>query len=189
MITDVVDRWHRYVTGAAPEALDELLADDVVFYSPVVFTPQRGKDITRLYLQAAAQALPGDGTDGGSFRYTKRVLDGDVAVLEFETRDARVDAELSGRSQAWRERCRYSRPRSWSRPVGRCFSMSESRTSGVTCALRARYTSRCGSCRRRPTGCPGTASSPASATSVRGPRLWRRRWSAPATTRSTSPVA
>ena len=80
MIDDVIARWHRYMDGELPGGLDELLADDVVFYSPVVFTPQRGKEITTLYLAGASQVLGGD-----SFRYTKEVLAGDTAVLEFET--------------------------------------------------------------------------------------------------------
>ena len=37
-----------------------------------------------MYLQAAAQTLPGDPADG-AFRYTKQVLAGHVAMLEFET--------------------------------------------------------------------------------------------------------
>ena len=101
MIEHVIDQWHRHMKGELPGGLDELLDDDVVFYSPIVFTPQRGKAVTSLYLEAAAVALPGDlasGTppdetsgssssreDGGAFRYTKKVLDGDTAVLEFET--------------------------------------------------------------------------------------------------------
>ena len=98
MIEHVVEQWHRYLQGELPGGLDELLDDDVVFYSPIVFTPQRGKAVTMLYLQAAAVALPGESeaagtpdgastSDGGdrAFRYTKKVLDGDTAVLEFET--------------------------------------------------------------------------------------------------------
>ena len=85
MIDDVIARWHRWMSGELPGGLDELLADDVVFYSPVVFTPQRGKEITTRYLEAAGVALPGDATGEGAFRYTKQVLAGDVAVLEFET--------------------------------------------------------------------------------------------------------
>ena len=101
MIEHVIDQWHRYMKGELPGGLDELLDDDVVFYSPIVFTPQRGKAVTSLYLQAAAAALPGepdsgrpaDATSeasssragGGAFCYTKKVLDGDTAVLEFET--------------------------------------------------------------------------------------------------------
>jgi hypothetical protein len=93
MIEAVIERWHRFMRGEDPGALDELLADDVVFYSPVVYTPQQGKAITTLYLTAAGQALPGSepstGADGkatgGRFRYTKQVVAGDTAVLEFET--------------------------------------------------------------------------------------------------------
>lgn len=95
-IHDVIHRWHEYMRGNLPGGLDELLHDDVVFLSPVVFTPQRGKAITTLYLEAAAKALPGDtassvsqaiadGGSGGGFRYVKEVLDGHTAMLEFET--------------------------------------------------------------------------------------------------------
>ena len=84
MIEQVVERWHRFITGTLSEGLDTLLADDVVFYSPIVYTPQRGKAVTTMYLNAAAQTLPGDGGDG-AFRYTKQVLADNVAVLEFET--------------------------------------------------------------------------------------------------------
>jgi len=46
---------HLHLRGELPGGLDELLDDDVVFYSPIVFTPQRGKAITARYLEAAAQ--------------------------------------------------------------------------------------------------------------------------------------
>jgi hypothetical protein len=93
-IERVVESWHAYLRGELPGGLDELLDDDVVLYSPIVFSPQRGKAITTLYLQAATQTFPGDqatdGTEEGdfpkrSFQYTKSVLAGDNAVLEFET--------------------------------------------------------------------------------------------------------
>ena len=83
MIDDVIARWHRYLAGELPGGLDELLADDVVFYSPVVYTPQRGKPVTTQYLEAASRALAGG--PGALFQYTKQVLSGDTAVLEFET--------------------------------------------------------------------------------------------------------
>jgi hypothetical protein len=93
MIEHVVAQWHAHLRGDLPGGLDELLDDEVVFYSPVVFTPQRGKEISSLYLRAAAQTFPGDGaksspegTDlGESFHYTKTVLDDDTAIMEFET--------------------------------------------------------------------------------------------------------
>jgi hypothetical protein len=91
MIEGVVERWHQHLRGELPGGLDELLADDVVFYSPIVYTPQKGKAITKLYLEAAAATLPGEAptagetSPGGGFRYTKQVASGDTAVLEFET--------------------------------------------------------------------------------------------------------
>lgn len=90
MIHDVIERWHLHMRGQLPGGLDELLDDDVVFYSPIVYTPQAGKAITTLYLSAAGQTLPGEktsstGDSSKGFRYTKQVLSGDTAVLEFET--------------------------------------------------------------------------------------------------------
>jgi len=101
VIADVVSRWHAFMRGELPGGLDTLLDDEVVFYSPIVFTPQHGKQITSLYLSAAAQTFGGDGGDGGvggtttadgddgdhpgRFRYTKSVLGDDTAMLEFET--------------------------------------------------------------------------------------------------------
>lgn len=98
MIETVIERWHAHLRGELPGGLDELLDDDVVFYSPIVFTPQEGKALTTMYLQAASQTLPGDGAPAlasaegegpsdrpGRFRYTKQVMSGDTAVLEFET--------------------------------------------------------------------------------------------------------
>ena len=78
--------------GELANGLDVLLDDDVVFYSPIVYTPQVGKEITKLYLQAAGQTLPGENSSPQNtndslkrFRYTKEVLAGNTAVLEFET--------------------------------------------------------------------------------------------------------
>ncbi|MEM9465817.1 MAG: nuclear transport factor 2 family protein [Actinomycetota bacterium] len=93
-IHDVLDRWHQHLRGQLPDGLDALLHEDCVFYSPVVFSPQRGREISKLYLSAAANVLPGEdapappptGGDGhGSFRYTKKIAEGHHAMLEFET--------------------------------------------------------------------------------------------------------
>jgi hypothetical protein len=97
MIEPVIEKWHAHMRGQLPGGLDELLDDDVVFYSPIVYTPQVGKAITKLYLQAAGQTLPGEPGDkapsaatgsaapAAGFHYTKIVMTGDTAVLEFET--------------------------------------------------------------------------------------------------------
>lgn len=75
-----IARWHKLVESRDESGLDELLADDVVFHSPVVHTPQRGKKLTRMYLSAAVMVLGGD-----SFRYVREVVQGGHAILEFET--------------------------------------------------------------------------------------------------------
>lgn len=95
MIHTVMDNWNAHLRGDYPGGLDELLHDDCVFWSPIVFTGQRGKELTKLYLGAAGNVLPGDesaapsasssGAGDGTFRYVKKVLDGNHAVLEFET--------------------------------------------------------------------------------------------------------
>ena len=71
-------RWHAVVTSKNPALLDDLLADDVVFRSPAVFTPQEGKVLTASYLSAALTVL------GPSLRYVSQWHDQASAVLEFE---------------------------------------------------------------------------------------------------------
>jgi hypothetical protein len=77
-----IGRWHRHIAKELDGGLEAMLHPDVVFFSPVVFTPQVGRDITMLYLGAAEATL---GAPETGFRYTKQVLDGHQAVLEFET--------------------------------------------------------------------------------------------------------
>lgn len=78
--THPIHRWHQMVAARDPRALDSLLADDAVFHSPVVHTPQRGKRITALYLRAAFEVF-----FGGEFRYVREIIGTHDAVLEFET--------------------------------------------------------------------------------------------------------
>jgi hypothetical protein len=77
-LQQVLDRWHDIMSTGSHDALFELLHPDCVFWSPVVHTPQRGRDITFAYLSAAQKAFSDD------FHYVRKVLDGDNAVLEFE---------------------------------------------------------------------------------------------------------
>jgi hypothetical protein len=90
VIDETIERWHRHLRGDLIGGLDELLHDDVVFYSPVVFTAQRGKDVTKLYLEAAGATFGGDtadspGSSESKFRYVNETMSGNRAVLEFET--------------------------------------------------------------------------------------------------------
>ena len=91
---NAIEKWHDIMKSGgsnAKEKLDNLLHDDVVFYSPVVFTPQKGKEITKLYLAAASGVFSTDKKNPNSekkeskFKYVKEVVTGNTACLEFET--------------------------------------------------------------------------------------------------------
>ena len=75
---NVIDQWHDAMAHGTTEGLYDLLAPDCVFWSPVVHTPQAGRDVTYIYLSAAGQVFD------RNFRYVREVRDGDSAVLEFE---------------------------------------------------------------------------------------------------------
>ena len=79
MSSDPIAIWHRLVKARDVQGLDELLAADAVFYSPVVHTPQVGKAITKKYLTAAFHVFFNE-----SFRYVRELGDKRDAVLEFE---------------------------------------------------------------------------------------------------------
>lgn len=71
-------RWHELVEKADAAGIPALLAEDVVFHSPVVHTPQNGKKIVSRYLAAAFGVFV-----GRSFRYVREVASGHEVVLEF----------------------------------------------------------------------------------------------------------
>lgn len=90
-----MERWHQHLGGQLDGGLDAVLHPDVTFISPVVFTPQEGIEITKMYLMAAGGTLGGgnkereereaDEAEGKGFRYTKKIMQGHHAMLEFET--------------------------------------------------------------------------------------------------------
>ena len=75
-----VDAWHKLVREQNAAGVPFLLADDVVFYSPVVHAPQIGRNITSLYLMAAFKVF-----FNPSFRYVREIRGSNDAMLEFET--------------------------------------------------------------------------------------------------------
>jgi SnoaL-like domain len=79
MRSDPIETWHRIARQRDAEGLDALLADEAVFHSPVVHTPQAGKLITKKYLAAAFQVF-----FNASFRYVREWRGDRNAVLEFE---------------------------------------------------------------------------------------------------------
>ena len=89
-----VKNWHSAMKSKDAEIWDELLGEDVVFYSPVVFTPQKGKKITMMYLMAATSVFGIADVDSEStrdaqteskFRYVNEIIGENSAVLEFES--------------------------------------------------------------------------------------------------------
>jgi hypothetical protein len=77
---DTIAAWHDLVRRRSGDDLDALLADDVVFHSPIVHTPQVGKALTAMYLTAALQVIANDG-----FTYVREIVGPRDAALEFQT--------------------------------------------------------------------------------------------------------
>jgi len=79
MTVTALDKWYGYMKSHDRAALWDLLHPDAVFESPVVHTPQRGRDITFKYLSGAEKVLGGPG-----FKYVGEWHSDNGAVLEFE---------------------------------------------------------------------------------------------------------
>ena len=75
-----ITAWHQIVGARDARGLDALLADSVVFHSPVMHTPQAGKALTARYLLAAMDTLCNP-----SFRYVREIVGEHEAALEFES--------------------------------------------------------------------------------------------------------
>lgn len=71
--------WHAYMQSHDRAALAALIAEDAVFHSPVVHTPQAGKAKVLAYLGAAGGVF-----GNGTFRYVREIAEGDNVMLEFE---------------------------------------------------------------------------------------------------------
>lgn len=78
MTNEKLARWHQVLKSRDPQQLNALIADEAVFHSPLVHTPQQGKALTTAYLTAALYVLAND-----SFHYVREVSEGDHSILEF----------------------------------------------------------------------------------------------------------
>jgi hypothetical protein len=79
MIPATLSTWHELVRTRNMQDIGSLLADNVVFHSPVVHTPLAGKTITLQYLTAAFHVFFND-----SFRYVRELTGPRDAALEFQ---------------------------------------------------------------------------------------------------------
>ena len=91
---EAVKIWHQAMKSKDASIWNELLDDDVVFHSPVVFTPQKGKKITMMYLMAATgvfgsadkeTGLSESTQTGSKFHYINEIVGENSALLEFES--------------------------------------------------------------------------------------------------------
>src|SRR5215212_2007590 len=78
MMINPIEAWRRLVADKDVTGVDSLLAENVVFHSPVVDTPQSGRAITRQYLAAVFDIFAKH-----SFRYVREVVGEHDAILEF----------------------------------------------------------------------------------------------------------
>ena len=74
----MIDRWLDVIENGQTAGLDDMLAEDAVFYSPAVFTPQRGRAKAAAYLRAAEHMFADT-----NFHYVNKWIDSHSAVLEF----------------------------------------------------------------------------------------------------------
>ena len=79
MIKTTIAHWHNLLESGNAAGLDSLLADNAVFHSPIVHTPQYGKALTQIYLSAAFMVFYND-----TFTYVREVIGERDAVLEFQ---------------------------------------------------------------------------------------------------------
>ena len=75
----VIEEWHNFVKTKNVNILDNILSEDVIFYSPAVHTPKIGFKITKIYLITAAEIL-----FNRKFRYTSEIKGENIASCEFE---------------------------------------------------------------------------------------------------------
>ena len=80
MTISTLHTWHELVRSRNAKGLASLLADDVVFHSPVVHTPQVGKAVTQQYLSAAFRVFFDE-----SFHYVRELTGTRDAVLDFRS--------------------------------------------------------------------------------------------------------
>ena len=80
MTATALESWHHLVRTHDASGLRELVAEDAVFHSPVVHSPQHGRKLTVMYLSAAFQVF-----FNPRFRYVREIVGASDAMLEFET--------------------------------------------------------------------------------------------------------
>jgi len=81
LITQTILKWHQFLESRDIHVLEDILDVEVVFHSPDLYSPQKGKVITTLYLIGAIEVL---GKPENNFAYYHQIQDKNIAVLEFK---------------------------------------------------------------------------------------------------------
>ena len=76
-MASAVDLWHQCIENAALNP--EMMTEEVVFYSPYVYTPIKGKKNVSRYLEAAGMVFL-----NSDFRYIEEIIGNNQACLVFE---------------------------------------------------------------------------------------------------------
>lgn len=83
-MNEPISSWHKVVADNDAQLLKSILHKDAVFFSPIIFKPQKGLKMVMAYLLSAAKMFEGTG-----FHYVKELVSDNDAVLEF-------NAEIDG---------------------------------------------------------------------------------------------
>jgi hypothetical protein len=78
-ITESLARWHECVATHDMSKLRDLVAEDAVFRSPVLWKPKPGAEMLLIALSAADKVFQ-------DFRYHRQMTDGESWTLEFSAR-------------------------------------------------------------------------------------------------------
>ncbi|WP_084371989.1 nuclear transport factor 2 family protein [Reichenbachiella faecimaris] len=80
-------QWHQMLETKDISLLEQIIDDNCVFHSPIVFKPQEGRRLTLMYLTAAFQMF----NEAVYFKYIKKIVQEQNAMLEF---NAEIDGIL-----------------------------------------------------------------------------------------------
>ncbi len=72
------EKWEEVMRKGGGEYLHNILAENAVFHSPLVHTPQAGREKAYQYLNAASKTFENTG-----FQYVREIIDGKQIMLEF----------------------------------------------------------------------------------------------------------
>ena len=83
---NIISKWKNILETGNVSIIENIIHENATFFSPVVFTPQKGKKIVIKYLTSAVKMF-----NNKNFKYTKSLAYGTVSCEEFEARFGNID--------------------------------------------------------------------------------------------------